>query len=233
MRPTKPSVRATRSNVDVGLQKYMVSIYQYMGLGLVLTGAIAVLLMYMPPETQMTIHSLSWLAMFGTLGIAIYFSFAAQKITVSTAQFLFWTFSALMGLSLTGILQAYTSVSIWKVVFITAGTFGAISVYASTTQRDLTSIGSFCMMGLFGLIIAGVVNIFMQSAAVDFVLSIIGVAVFVGLTAYDTQRLRQLYYSIPNGSDMKEKIAILGALSLYLDVINLFLSLLRLLGDRK
>jgi FtsH-binding integral membrane protein len=230
MQPLKSSVR---QSIDVGLRQYMLSIYQYMGLGLALTGVVALGLALMPAHMQRAIMGLSFVSMIGTFGIAIYFSMAFQRMSSSTAQGLFWLYAALMGMMLTTIFQIYHAESIAKVFFITAGTFGAASVYGHSTQRDLTSMGAFVRMGLFGLIIASLVNFFIQSSAFDFALSVIGVFVFVGLTAYDTQRLKQIYNTLPHDEEIRGKIAIFGALTLYLDVVNLFLSLLRLFGDRK
>ncbi len=224
---------SVRQGVDVGLHQYMISVYRYMTLGLSLTGGIVIALMFAPLAIQKTVYGLSWIALFGTLGIAIYFGYAGQRMQVSRAQMLFWIFSALMGVALTSIVSIYYAESIAKAFLITAGTFGAASIYGNVTKKDLTSVGSFCMMGLYGIIIASIVNIFFQSPGWDFALSIISVIVFTGLTAYDTQNIKQTYFNLPCDSNVKERFAILGALSLYLDVINLFLSFLRLIGDRK
>lgn len=222
-----------RQSTDIGLHRYMLSIYKYMGMGLALTGIVSLLLALMPPAAQGVIYSLSWMALFGTLGIAIYFNAASQRMSVATAQGLFWLYSALMGVSLTWIFAIYRAESIAKVFFIAASTFGAASLYGHTTQKDLTSIRSFCVMGLWGLIIASIVNIFFRSGAFDFALSCIGVVVFVGLSAYDTQNLRQMYYHLPHDEDLRAKMSIFGALNLYLDCVNLFLFLLRLMGDER
>jgi FtsH-binding integral membrane protein len=153
-------------------------------------------------------------------------------MSVATAQLVFWAFAAVMGLSMSSIFTVYTDASIAKVFFITAGTFGAMSLYGYTTRRDLTNIGSFLFMGLIGLIIASVVNIFLASSALEFGISIIGVLIFVGLTAYDTQKIKESY-SEGYGAEVLGKNAIMGALSLYLDFINLFMMLLRLFGNRE
>ena len=224
---------STQQRVDSGLRQYMLNIYSYMGLGLALTGVIAFLISTASVQIKSVFSGLAIFSMFGTLGIVLYFNFAFQRITFSTAQALFWAFSALMGISLFGIFDAYTMASIGRTFFITAATFGSATLYGYVTQRDLSSMGSFLFMGLIGIIIASVVNMFLGSSALGFAISIIGVLVFTGLTIYDTQKLRYIYYQLPSDGVLKNKVAILGALSLYLDVINIFLLLLRLIGDRK
>jgi FtsH-binding integral membrane protein len=225
------SVRTTlRQAIDSGLHTYLLRVYRYMGLGLAVTGVLAYLLSGVRPQT---LGILPTIATFSLLGISIYFSAAFNRMSASTAQGLFWVFSALMGLSLTGIFGFYRASSIASAFFVTACTFGVMTVYAQNTKRDLTGIGSFCRMGLWGIIIAGFVNIFLKNSMVDFITSLIGVGVFTGLIAYQTQNLRQMYYALPNDEEIRQKMAIAGALNLYMSVINLFLSLLRLMGDRK
>lgn len=225
------SVRTNfRSAVDIGLQTYLLRIYRYMGLGLALTGVVALVLSGMPARS---LGSLPMLSGFATLGIGLYFGAAFQKISASTAQTLFWVYAGLMGLSLTGFLGSYRAYSIASAFFITASTFGVMTVYARNTKRDLTGIGSFCRMGLWGLFIASLVNLFLKNNVVDFMVSLISVGVFTGLIAYQTQNLRQMYYALPNDESIRQKMAIAGALNLYLSVINLFVSVLRLFGDRK
>jgi FtsH-binding integral membrane protein len=170
--------------------------------------------------------------MLAPLGIVMYMSFGISKMSASKAQMAFWIFAALMGASLASIFVVYTQMSIARVFFITAGTFGAMSIYGYTTKKDLTKLGSFLMMGLFGIIIASVVNIFMKSSMMYFVISILGVLIFVGLTAYDTQKIKNMYLASDSGELMGKK-AVMGALTLYLDFINLFLMLLRLFGQRR
>jgi FtsH-binding integral membrane protein len=173
-----------------------------------------------------------WVVALSPLAFVLVLSFGINKLSVSTAQIVFWAFAAVMGLSLSSIFLVYTDASIAKVFFITAATFGAMSLWGYTTKRDLTGMGSFLMMGLIGLIIAMVVNIFLQSSMLEFAISAIGVLIFVGLTAYDTQRIKESY-SASFGTDVLAKGAIMGALSLYLDFINLFMMLLRLFGNRE
>jgi len=170
--------------------------------------------------------------MLAPLGLVFYFSFKINKMSLSTAQTTFWIFSTLMGLSLASIFIVYTGASITRVFFITSGTFAAMSLYGYTTKRDLTNWGGFLMMGLIGIIIASIVNIFMKSTAMYFAISIIGVLIFVGLTAYDTQKIKNMYYAADSETQSGKK-AIMGALRLYLDFINLFIMLLRLFGQRR
>jgi len=153
-------------------------------------------------------------------------------MSASKAQMTFWVFASLMGASLASIFVVYTQMSIARVFFITAGTFGAMSIYGYTTKRDLTKLGSFLMMGLFGIIIASIVNMFMQSGMMHYIISILGVLIFVGLTAYDTQKIKNIYLVSDSGEIMGKK-AVMGALTLYLDFINLFIMLLRLFGQRR
>ena len=175
---------------------------------------------------------LAWIVMLAPLGVVFYMSFGIAKMSAAKAQTVFWIFASLMGLSLSSIFIAYTGASITRVFFITAGTFGAMSIYGYSTKRDLTKLGSFLIMGLFGIIIASLVNIFMKSAMMYFVISIIGVLIFVGLTAYDTQKIKNMYLVSDSGELMGKK-AVMGALTLYLDFINLFIMLLRLFGQRR
>jgi len=176
--------------------------------------------------------ALKWVVMLAPLGIVFYMSFGINKMSAAKAQTVFWVFAALMGLSLSWILLVYTGVSVARVFFITSATFGAMSIYGYTTKRDLTKLGSFLMMGLVGIIIASLVNIFLKSSMMYFVISILGVLIFVGLTAYDTQKIKNMYQSSDTGELMGKK-AVMGALTLYLDFINLFIMLLRLFGQRR
>jgi len=175
---------------------------------------------------------LKWVIMLAPLAVVFYMSFGIAKMSAAKAQTTFWVFAALMGASLSSIFLMYTGASITRVFFITSGTFGAMSIYGYTTKRDLTKLGSFLMMGLFGIIIASLVNIFMKSTMMYFVISILGVLIFVGLTAYDTQKIKNMYMVSDSGELMGKK-AVMGALTLYLDFINLFIMLLRLFGQRR
>ena len=236
---------ATAAAIDEGLRAYMLKVYNYMVVGLVLTGAVAFAVINVPAissiffatvqtsyglATQLTI--LGWIALFAPLLFVWVFASRLHSMDPNTAQTLFWVYAGLMGLSLAPIVAVYTSMSIAKVFFMTAATFGAMSLYGYTTKRDLTRWGSFLMMGLIGIIIAMVVNIFLASPALHFAISVIGVLVFVGLTAYDTQRIKSMYVAADGTAVMTRK-AIMGALQLYLDFVNLFLMLLMLFGNRE
>ena len=240
-------VRAAETHiVDEGLRAYMLKVYNFMASGVFLTGIISLLLFKLSVVTNSdgTITGLTsvgnalynsalmWVVMLAPLGVVFYMSFGIRKMSSAKAQTTFWIFAALMGASLSSIFLVYTGASITRVFFITAGTFGAMSIYGYTTKRDLTKLGSFLMMGLIGIIIASIVNIFMKSEMMYFVISIIGVLIFVGLTAYDTQKIKNMYLVSDSGEIMGKK-AVMGALTLYLDFINLFIMLLRLFGQRR
>ena len=233
---------APRAEIDEGLRAYMLRVYNYMASGLLLTGAVAYttantpailsLLYAVGADGTVQPTLLAWLAMLSPLAFILVLSFGIHKLKASTAQALFWLFAGVMGLSLTHIFLVFTGASIARVFFITAGTFGAMSLYGYTTKRDLTGWGSFLFMGLIGVIIAMVVNMFIASAALHFAISVIGVLVFVGLTAYDTQKIKNEYNKM-DSAEIAGKKAIMGALRLYLDFINLFLMLLHLFGSRE
>jgi uncharacterized protein len=219
--------------VDEGLRSYLLQVYNYMGLGLAITGVVAFLVaatpaLYVPIFTT----PLKWLVMLAPLGFVFFLSAKIQTMSVSAAQITFWAFAAVMGLSLASIFLVFTGASIARVFFITAAMFGAMSLYGYTTKRDLSGWGSFLFMGLIGIIIAMLVNIFLASAALQFAISVIGVLVFTGLTAYDTQRIKEMYYEL-DASDVATRKAIMGALSLYLDFINMFVMLLHLFGTTR
>lgn len=225
--------RAKATEIDQGLRSYMLKVYNYMASGLALTGVVAMATSQSDALMQ-TIYGtpLHWVVMLAPFGFIMALSFGLNKMSTSTVQALFWAFAGVMGLSLSYIFLAYTGASIARVFFITAGTFAGMSLYGYTTKRDLTGFGSFLMMGLIGLIIAMVVNIFLQSTMLHFIISAAGVLIFVGLTAYDTQKIKAIYNAQDAASTMTKK-AIMGALTLYLDFINLFIMLLRLFGERR
>lgn len=231
--PSSPAYAAPRI-VDAGLQSYMQNVYNTMGLGLVVTGLTAFAVASTPALLQLFFGTpLRWLVILAPLGF-IWFGFTPARVARMPAEklkLLFTLFSAVMGISMAVIFQVFTGASIARVFFITASTFAATSLYGYTTKRDLTGVGSFMFMGLVGILIAMVVNIFMQSAMVHFVVSVMGVVIFTGLTAWDTQRLKEAY----NGSNAEanSKMAIVGALSLYLNFINLFQMLLQFMGNRR
>tara|TARA_B100000945_G_scaffold311704_1_gene305296 strand:- start:188 stop:949 length:762 start_codon:yes stop_codon:yes gene_type:complete len=246
---TKTSSSAIPHVIDEGLRAHMLKVYNYMASGVLLTGVVSLLLFQLSGGNSIQVTStgitgltgigqalfaspLMWVVMLAPLGIVFYMSFGIRKMSAAKAQTTFWIFASLMGASLASIFLVYTGASITRVFFITAGTFGAMSIYGYTTKRDLTKFGSFLMMGLIGIIIASIVNIFMKSTMMYFVISVIGVLIFVGLTAYDTQKIKNMYLE-SDSSEVSGKKAVMGALTLYLDFINLFIMLLRLFGQRR
>jgi len=232
--------------VDAGLRAYMLRVYNYMAAAVALTGVVAYATFSAAVVTDasgkitaltpfgQTIFSgpLSIVLLLGTLGLVFFISFRINRLQYTTAMTLFMVYAALLGVTLSSIFLAYTGASITRVFFISAASFGALSLYGYTTQRDLSPMGSFMIMGLFGIIIASLVNIFLKSSGLDWAISVIGIGVFAGLTAWDTQRIKEMYDSMDDDGTMGRK-AIMGALSLYLDFINLFLMLLRVVGDRR
>ncbi len=224
--------QAHEADIDLGLRSYMLRVYNYMSVGLALTGAVAFAASTNDALMQAIFGSpLSFVVMLAPIGMVLFLSARMNSMKASTAQTMFWVYAAMMGLSLSYIFLVYTGASITRVFFITAGTFASMSLYGYTTKRDLSGFRSFLMMGLFGIIIASVVNMFMQSSAMHFVISVVGVLVFVGLTAYDTQQIKAIYRQADSG-EVQEKKAIMGALRLYLDFVNLFIMLLSLFGNR-
>jgi FtsH-binding integral membrane protein len=231
--------------IDAGLRAHMIRVYNYMAGGVALTGVVA-WLTYAMSVTQMGAGSLTltpfgqalfggplfFVVMFAPLALVFFMSFRISSLSVGAAQALFFFYAALLGLSLASIFLVYTESSITRVFFISAASFGALSLWGYTTQRDLSGMGSFLIMGLVGLIIASLVNIFLKSSGLDWALSVMGVGIFAGLTAWDTQKIKEQFDPMDDGSIAGRK-AVMGALSLYLDFINLFLSLLRLMGDRR
>jgi uncharacterized protein len=217
--------------VDEGLRTFMLGVYNYMGLGLAITGLTAFLVattpaLYIPIFTT----PLKWVVMLAPLGFVFFLGARIQTMSLSAAQITFWLFCLVMGMSLASVFLVFTGESIARVFFITAATFGAVSLYGYTTKRDLAKFGSFLFMGLIGIIIAMVVNLFLASSALQFAISVIGVLVFTGLTAWDTQRLKEQYLTGYGSAEMVGKASVMGALSLYLNFINLFMMLLHLLG---
>ena len=221
------------AEIDEGLRAFMLKVYNYMGLGLALTGAVAFFTSNSPALMQAIFGSpLQWLVMLSPFAFILVLSFGINRLRPATAQLLFWAFAGVMGLSLSSIFIVYTGTSIARVFFITASVFGAMSLYGYTTKKSLASWGSFLFMGLIGVVIAMVVNMFLASSALHFIISVAGVLVFTGLTAYDTQKIKQEYYA-GDGAVVVEKKAIMGALRLYLDFINLFIMLMHLLGQNR
>jgi len=232
--------------VDAGLRAYMLRVYNYMAAAVALTGVVAWFTFQAAVITNAS-GAITGLTSFGqmifsgpavivlllaTLGLVFFISFRIQSLQYTTAMALFMLYAGLLGVMTSSIFLTYTGASITRVFFISAASFGALSLYGYTTQRDLSAMGTFLMMGLFGIIIASLVNIFLKSSGLDWIISVIGVGVFAGLTAYDTQRIKEMYNSMDDDGTLGRK-AVMGALSLYLDFINLFMMLLRLVGDRR
>jgi FtsH-binding integral membrane protein len=253
--------RAEAAEIDQGLRAYMLQVYNYMVLGLAITG-FAALGVYMLSVTNdpataarviqrgvevparigstyltqvgymLFVSPLKWAVILAPLGLVFLLSFGIERMRPATAQVLFWIYAGLVGVSLATIFLVFTHTSIVRVFFITAASFGALSLWGYTTQRDLSGFGSFLIMGLFGVILASLVNLWLGSTMVQFVVSVIGVLVFAGLTAWDTQRLKNEYIYGAMQGEVRERAAIMGALSLYLDFLNLFTLLLQLVGQR-
>ena len=227
------TARTDVGQIDVGLRRYMLSVYNYMTDDLAVSGLIAYLVASSPTLVQAVWGSgLVWVVMLAPIALVFFFSFRIQQMSFGAAQLTYWAYAALNGVALSFIFLRYTDDSIARVFFITAGTFAAMSLYGYTTRRDLSGFGSFLFMGLIGIIIAGLVNMFLQSGPLSFAISVIGVLVFVGLTAYDTQKIKEMYYEGDDTAVAGRK-SIMGALRLYLDFINLFMFLLQFMGDRR
>ena len=225
--------QAQAASIDGGLRRYMLGVYNYMSSGLALTGIVA-LLVSSSPEMMAAIFGtpLKWVVMLAPLGLVFFLGARLDQMQASTAKALFWAYAALMGASLASIFVVYTGQSIARVFFITSAAFGGLSLYGYTTKRDLSAFGTFLLMGLFGVIIASVVNLFLQSSALAFAMSVIGVFVFAGLTAWDTQQIREMYWQ-GDGSEVATKKSVMGALMLYMDFVNLFMLLLQFFGVRR
>ncbi len=232
--------------IDEGLRAYMLKVYNYMTTGLLITGLIAYFfgkasivtnsngeLLGVTSLGNMLFNSpLMWVVALAPLGMMFFFTYRINRMSLSTAQITFWVFATLMGLSMASLFIMYTGASITRVFFICSATFAAMSLYGYTTKRDLTALGGFLMMGVIGLIIANIVNWFLQSPALYYAASFIGVLIFVGLTAYDTQKIKNMYYE-GDSDNLSGKKAIMGALTLYMDFILLFIYLLRIFGQRR
>jgi FtsH-binding integral membrane protein len=241
-----------QAGIDQGLRSYMLGVYNYMTIGLALTGflALATVMLATTTDPNAAVASLGngrmltqlgvaiygsplkWVVMLAPLGMVFWLSFRIQSMSAGAARVLFLVYAAVMGISLSSIFLVYTPGSIAQVFFITAATFGALSLFGYTTQKDLSGWGSFLFMGLIGIIIASIVNWFVGSSALQFAISVIGVLVFAGLTAYDTQQIKEMYYE-GDSSEVATKKSVMGALRLYLDFINLFIMLLQLFGNRE
>jgi FtsH-binding integral membrane protein len=226
--------RAGSTSYDAGLRDYMSKVYNFMAIALAISGAVAFGVSSSPAIMQAIFGTpLSWIVMLAPLGFVFYFSAKLNSISAEKAKTYLWIYSGLMGISLSSIFIAYTGASIARVFFITASVFGAMSIYGYTTKKDLSGFGSFLIMGMIGLLIASLVNLFLKSSGFEFAISILGVLIFTGLTAYDVQRIKQLYHMTSSDSETTSKMAVFGALNLYMDFINLFIFMLRFFGDRK
>jgi uncharacterized protein len=236
--------RTDQVAIDTGLRAHMIRVYNYMAAGVALTGLVAWLTfsaavtdaggsLQLTPFGHLIFQSpLMWVLVLAPLGLVFWLSFGINRLSASAALALFFVYAGLLGLSLGSIFLVYTGASITRVFFISAATFGALSLWGYTTQRDLSGMGAFMFMGLIGIVIASLVNIFLHSTGLDWAISVIGVIVFAGLTGWDTQRIKEMYSAMDDGTVAGRK-AVMGALSLYLDFINLFMMLLRLMGDRR
>ena len=224
------TIAEARTAYDEGLRNFMLNMYNHTAAGLGVSGVVAWLTY--STGALYAMGSLMWLFMLAPLGMVFYLSARISRMSVSTAQLSFWIFSGLMGLSLSYIFLAYTGNSIARVFLVTSGAFGALSIFGYTTKKDLTAWGSFLFMGLVGIILASIVNMFIGSSGMQFIISVLGVLIFAGFTAYDTQKIKEMYYQ-GDSSEASGRKAIMGALRLYLDFINLFILLLQLFGSRR
>ena len=224
---------------DAGLRSYMLSVYNYMASGVLLTGIVAMLfansslinLIVNPATGQAT--ALFWIALFAPLAIVFGLSFGINRISAGTAQALFWVYAALVGVQFSSLFLVYTGASIAQAFFATAAAFLGLSLYGYTTKRDLSGFGTFLIMGVVGLFVAMLLNLFLRSPGLNLAISAIGVLIFAGLTAYDTQKIKSIYFAVAGHGEALAKTAVIGALNLYLDFINMFLFLLRFMGDRR
>lgn len=239
-RQTMSRSQADVAQYDVGLRQYMLGVYNHMVAALVFTGLVAFGTTMLAVQDGMLtsfgqaiyMSPLKWVVMLAPIGMVFLISARVSSMSLSAARISFYVFAALMGLSLSSVFLVFTGESIARVFFITAAAFAGLSLYGYTTKKDLSGLGTFAVMGVFGVLIASIVNIFLQSTALQFVISVAGVLVFSILTAYDTQRIKEMYNEI-DASDVAGKKAIMGALTLYLDFINLFMFLLQLFGNRE
>ena len=226
------TITDTGVKYDQGLRDYMISVYNQMSAGLAISGIIAYTISSVPALTALFLGGpQAWFFLLAPLGLVFWLSWKINTLSVSAARTAFYAYAALMGVSLSTLFIVYQLGSIFQVFLITSVMFLATSLYGYTTKRDLTGIGSFLIMGLIGLIVASIVNLFMQSSALTFAISCIGVLIFTGLTAYDTQKIKEIYHQ--TSGDDRAKAGIMGALNLYLDFVNLMIYMLQLIGQRK
>ena len=226
------TVGVPRAARDVGLRSYMLSVYNYMASGVLLTGIVAMLFANSGLAAQVMATPLRWLIVLAPLGFVMVMSFGMNRLSTGALQALFWSFAVAMGLSMSTIFLVYTGVSIAQTFFAVAAAFMGLSLYGYTTKKDLSGFGTFLIMGVVGLLVAMVINMFLRSPAMQLAISAIGVLIFAGLTAYDTQKIKSMYAHVA-GTDMIGKAAIMGALTLYLDFINMFQFMLSFMGNRR
>ncbi|MEO6581910.1 MAG: Bax inhibitor-1/YccA family protein [Sphingomicrobium sp.] len=226
------TVGVARAARDVGLRSYMLSVYNYMASGVLLTGIVAMLFANSGMAAQVMATPLRWLIVLAPLAFVMVMSFGMNRLSTGTLQALFWSFAVAMGLSMSTIFLVYTGTSIAQTFFAVSAGFAGLSLWGYTTKKDLSGFGTFLIMGVVGLLVAMVVNIFLRSPAMMMAISAIGVLLFAGLTAYDTQKIKSMYEHV-RGTDMMGKVVIMGALNLYLDFINMFTFLLSFMGDRR
>jgi hypothetical protein len=236
---TAATASVPRAARDAGLRSYMLSVYNYMASGVLLTGIVALLFansslinfIIDPATGRATL--LFWVALFAPLGLVMWLSYGINRMSASTAQMIFWGYAALVGVQFSSLFLVYTGASIAQAFFATAGAFLGLSLYGYTTKRDLSGMGTFLIMGVVGLFVAMLINLFLRSTAMNLAISAIGVLIFAGLTAYDTQKIKSIYFSVAGHGEAVAKTAVMGALNLYIDFINMFLFLLRLFGNRR
>ena len=236
---TAATASVPRAARDAGLRSYMLSVYNYMASGVLLTGIVALLfansslINYIVDPATGRATLLFWVALFAPLGLVMWLSYGINRMSASTAQMVFWAYAALVGVQFSSLFLVYTGASIAQAFFATAGAFLGLSLYGYTTKRDLSGMGTFLIMGVVGLFVAMLINLFLRSTAMNLAISAIGVLIFAGLTAYDTQKIKSIYFSVAGHGEAVAKTAVMGALNLYIDFINMFLFLLRLFGNRR
>jgi FtsH-binding integral membrane protein len=230
--PAAATVGVPRAARDAGLRSYMLSVYNYMASGVLLTGIVAMLFASSGLAEQVLNTPLRWLIILAPLGFVMAMSFGLNRMSTATLQTLFWAFAVAMGLSMSSIFLVYTGVSIAQTFFAVTAGFAGLSLWGYTTKKDLSGWGTFLIMGVVGLLVAMLINLFLQSTAMHFAISAIGVLLFAGLTAYDTQKIKSMYAYVA-GTDMMGKVVIMGALNLYLDFVNMFTFLLSFMGNRE
>jgi FtsH-binding integral membrane protein len=237
--PQARTIPGTDIAFDAGLRSYMLSVYNYMASGVLLTGIVAMAMVYTGAVQSLfdaetgAATPLAWVLMLAPLGLVFWLSFGINRMSSGTAKALFFAYAGLLGASLSTILLVYTGSSVAQTFFAAAAAFGSLSLWGYTTKKDLSGWGSFLLIGLVGLIVASIINMFLPSGPMGLAISAIGVLIFAGLTAYDTQKIKSMYFAVQGSGEGVAKSAIMGALTLYLDFINLFLFLLRFMGDRR